>query len=216
MGIKKKDFDSEAAAWDENPGRVELANDIANAILKATALGPMMDIMDFGCGTGLLTTRLHSFVRSVTGIDSSPGMLDVLKAKIDENRLTNIVIQYLDLDRDEELKGRYDVIVSGMTLHHIKEIRPLLNQFYKVLAPAGSLCIADLDLDDGKFHESNEGVFHFGFDRESLRKDFLAAGFEEVADTTAAEVVKPDPEGEKRTFTVFLMIGKKKGNVPIL
>lgn len=209
MNTQKKDFNSEAATWDENPRRVKLADDVTNAILKSIELGPRMDIMDFGCGTGLLTLRLHSFVRSITGIDSSQGMLDVLNAKIHASNLTNVGTQYFDLDNGEELKGRYDVIVSSMTLHHVKVIRPLLNQFYKNLTPAGSLCIADLDLDDGKFHKSNEGVFHFGFDRGALRKDFLAAGFQDVADTMAAEVVRPDAKGERRKFTVFLMTGRK-------
>jgi 2-polyprenyl-3-methyl-5-hydroxy-6-metoxy-1,4-benzoquinol methylase len=205
----KKDFDSEAATWDEKPGRIKLANDIADAILKAVALDPSEDVMDFGCGTGLLTLRLHSLVRSMTGVDSSQGMLDVLNAKVGASNLANVRTQHFDLDHGEELKGKYDVIISSMTFHHIREIRPLLDHFYRVLTPAGSLCIADLDLDGGKFHESNEGVFHFGFDRASLRKDFLAAGFEDVADSTAAEVIKPDAKGDERKFTVFHMTGRK-------
>ena len=209
MDTTKRDFDTAAATWDANPRRVELARDIANAIKETVTLGPAMDIMDFGCGTGLLTLSLHSLVRSVTGVDSSQGMLDALTAKIREHELANVETQYFDLEQGEELKGSYDAIVSAMTFHHIKEIRPLLRQFYKILAPGGVLGVADLDVEGGKFHDSNEGVFHFGFDRGSLRKDFLEAGFEDVADTTAAEFVKPDFEGAERRFTVFLITGRK-------
>jgi ubiquinone/menaquinone biosynthesis C-methylase UbiE len=97
-----------------------------------------------------------------------------------------------------------------MTLHHVKEIRPLLDQFYRILTPSGYLCIADLDLDDGQFHDNNEGVFHFGFDRALLRKDFMKGGFNDIRDRTAAEVMKPSSDGGMRSFTIFLMTGRKK------
>ena len=34
MNIEKRDFDKEAASWDEHPARVKLAKDIAVAISK--------------------------------------------------------------------------------------------------------------------------------------------------------------------------------------
>ena len=209
INTERKDFDEEAAAWDEHPGRVKMAKDVADAISKEIVFTSEMDVMDFGCGTGLLTLRLQPLVNSITGIDSSQGMLDVLKTKIARQNLANVRTLYLDSDKGDVLTGNYHLIVSNMTLHHIKEIRPLLDQFYRITAPSGYLCIADLDPDDGKFHDSNEGVFHFGFEREALRRDFIAAGFEDVRHVTAAEVIKPGSDGVSRRFTVFLMIGRK-------
>ena len=77
------------------------------------------------------------------------------------------------------------------------------------LLPTGRLAIADLDLDDGKFHSNNDGVFHFGFDREKLRKSFTEAGFDNIQDISAAEIEKETLNNEIRQFTVFLMVGKK-------
>ena len=93
-----------------------------------------------------------------------------------------------------------------------RKSNPSSINFYKITAPAGDLCIADLDSDDGRFHDDNTGVFHFGFDRTALRKIFIETGFGGVRDITAAEVVKPANNGEMRRFTVFLMIGQKRGN----
>lgn len=149
MNVETKDFDKEAISWDEKPARVTLARDIANAILKQIVLRPDMDVMDFGCGTGLLTIQLQPLVRSITGVDSSTGMLDVLKTKIATLNLKNISAVHVDLDRGDTLAGNYDLVVSGMTLHHIKSIEPLIDQFYRIIAPSGYLCIADLDLDSG-------------------------------------------------------------------
>jgi ubiquinone/menaquinone biosynthesis C-methylase UbiE len=210
MTVEKRDFDKEAASWDEHPSRVRLANDVAGAITKQISLTSDMVVLDFGCGTGLLTLQLQPLVRLITGADSSKGMLAVFRKKIADRNLTNAKSLLLDPDKGDALTGNYHLIVSNMTLHHIKDIRPLLDQFHKVTAPGGYLCITDLDPDNGRFHDDNTGVFHFGFDRSSLRKAFMDAGFDKVKDTTAAEIVKPAPNGEMRRFTVFLMCGQKR------
>jgi hypothetical protein len=74
-----------------------------------------------------------------------------------------------------------------------------------------ALCIADLDPEGGLFHGDNTGVYHFGFDRKELRRALADAGFENIADATAAEVMKPAADGQLRRFTVFLMSGRKGG-----
>lgn len=212
MRSEKRDFDKEAASWDENPARVKLANDITHAISEQIALTPEMDAMDFGCGTGLLALRLQPLVRSITGVDSSRGMLDIFNAKIAKMELNKVKTLLIDLDKGDVLTGNYDLVLSNMTLHHIKEIEPLFTQFYKVTAPGGYLCIADLDLDDGQFHDNNTGVFHFGFDRAALHRVFMEAGFDNVRDIDAAEMMKPSINGEMRRFSIFLMIGRKRSD----
>jgi 2-polyprenyl-3-methyl-5-hydroxy-6-metoxy-1,4-benzoquinol methylase len=212
MSGEKRDFDKEAASWDQEAGRVKLANDVAEAISDEISLTPTIDVLDFGCGTGLLTLHLQPFVRSITGVDNSQGMLDILRAKIQTRNLSNVTSQYKDLDKGDILEGRYHLVVSSMTMHHIREISSLINQFSQVLAPQGSLCIADLDPDDGRFHGNNEGVFHLGFDRSVLRRAFMDAGFDDIRDRTAALVEKAVPEGGTQLFTVFLMTGRKSSS----
>jgi ubiquinone/menaquinone biosynthesis C-methylase UbiE len=209
MNTEKKDFDKEAANWDENPGRVKLAKEVARAITNQIALKLGMRLLDFGCGTGLLSIELQPRVGSVTGVDSSPGMLDIFKAKIARFKLNQIETVLFDLGKGASLEGRYDVVVSNMTLHHIKDIMPLFNLFYKITAPAGYLCIADLDLEDGQFHEDNTGVFHYGFDRTMLREFFSKAGFSNIREMTATEVRKPAKDGTVKRFPVFLMTARK-------
>jgi len=209
MNTEKRDFDKEAAAWDEKPARVRLATDIAAAITRQVPLTTAMDALDFGCGTGLLTLRLQPLVRSITGVDSSRGMLDIFKAKASALNLVNVEAKLCDLDSGDILSGSYDLVVSNMTLHHIKEIAPLLGQFHAVTAPGGTLCLADLDAEGGQFHEDNTGVFHFGFDRAALRSLCMDAGFVDIADLTATEIEKPDRSGALQRFSVFLLIARK-------
>jgi ubiquinone/menaquinone biosynthesis C-methylase UbiE len=207
MTTETRDFDKDAARWDEHPTRVQLAQDVASAIARAVPLGPTMDVLDFGCGTGIVTLQLAPSVGSVTGVDSSQGMLEVLNAKIDRQGHTNVTTRLLR--PGEDLAGAYDLIVSSMTLHHIEDTDALLTQFFRSLKAPGWLCVADLDPEQGEFHDDNTGVFHFGFERAALRRALVGAGFVDVHDVTAAEVVKPTPQGALRTFGVFLVAGRK-------
>lgn len=209
MNIEKRDFDKEAAAWDEKPVRIKLVKDVASAISEQIVLTSDMKALDFGCGTGLLTTRIEPMVGSITGMDSSQGMLDVFNKKVEMLNLTNVRSELVDIDKGEPLSGSYDLIVSSMTLHHIMDTKALLDQFYRILLPGGYLAVADLDLEEGKFHSDNTGVFHFGFDRAEVCKLFKEAGFDNVGDVTAAEVVKPTITGEMGKFSLFLMVGQK-------
>lgn len=208
--MERRDFNKDAATWDENPGRIKAANDIADALLKEIPLTSAMRVLDFGCGTGLLTLRLGPLVGSVVGVDSSAGMLDVLHAKILKSNIQNIKTWNLDLERGDDLGGEYDLVVSSMTLHHIRDIESLLSRLYKVLAINGCLCIADLDLDNGQFHDDNTGVFHFGFGREMLRSAFSRTGLDDIRVFDAAEIKKPSKNGVLRTFSVFGMVGFKR------
>lgn len=207
--MEKRDFDKEASTWDENPARVKLAQDIAEAIVRRGVLTPDTDAMDVGCGTGLLTVLLARKVRSVMAVDSSHGMLDALRAKTARLKLTNVKARLMDLDKGDALEGRYDLIVSSMTLHHIRDVASLFERFRRILAPGGHLALADLDSEGGLFHSDNTGVFHFGFDRSVLRRTLRDAGFTGIEDTTAAEVVKPIATGETERFTVFLLTGRR-------
>ncbi len=202
-------FDTRAAAWDDKPRRAKLAADVGRAICNTVKITPDMDVLDFGCGTGLLTLRFQPLARSVTGIDSSKGMLAVLEEKIQKQHLTNVTARCIDVEKGEVPDGTYDLIVSSMTFHHIREVRPVLAILSTLLNPGGTLAIADLDSDNGKFHDTPEGVFHNGFDRCIMKKHFETAGFENIRNRTAAIVQKESPSGEPRAFTVFLMTGMK-------
>ena len=133
----KHNFDKDAASWDDKPERIRMTQAIAKAIIEEIKLTPVMDVLDFGCGTGLLTLGLQPFVRSITGVDSSQGMLDVLNAKVKDQKLTNVKTLYLDIDKGGVLEGNYNLVTSSTTFHHIKNVKPVLDQFYNVLLPGG-------------------------------------------------------------------------------
>ena len=206
--MERKDFDKEAKQW-EDPFRTKLAGDVADAISREVKLSKDMDVMDFGCGTGLVTLRLQPLVRSITGVDSSPGMLAVLEEKIRTQGLKNIRPTFVDFEKGDLIAGQFHLIACSMTLHHIPDVAALFRLWFEKLLPGGRLCFADLDTEDGSFHPDNTGVFHFGFDRAQLKKLLYDTDFAEVRDTTATVLPRPVKGKGICDFPVFLIIAGK-------
>jgi len=204
----QSNFDKKAASWDEEPRRVKLAREVANAIITAVQPTAEMDALDFGCGTGLLTLFLQPHLRSITGVDSSRGMLDVLAGKVREQGLANVRTLLCDVGRGERPDGRYNLIVSGMTLHHVPDLAPLFRLFYELLLPGGIISVADLDKEDGTFHDDPTGVHHFGFERHIIKEMLADAGFTDFSDTTGAVIQKGSSE-RMRNYPVFLISARK-------
>lgn len=204
-----RDFNKEAQLWDEKPQRLKLADDVAAAITREVPITREMDILDFGCGTGLLTLRLQPVARSVVGTDSSEGMLTMLNQKIDQLQLANVTTQLCDVEKNILPSGPFDVVTSNMALHHIDDTEALIKSLTEILTSGGYLCLSDLDYEGGHFHDDNTGVFHFGFERSLLRSQLVEVGLVEIRDVTATSIKKPHPEGKEREFSVFLFIARK-------
>lgn len=200
-------FDQSAATWDDEPRRIALMQAVGEAILRQTRPTKDMDVLDYGCGTGLVSLFLLPHVRSVTGADASPGMLEVLRKKIAEGSITSMKAIRLNLEEDPLPVERFHVIATSMTMHHVADTRRVVRAFHDMLHPGGKLCIADLDTEPGVFHppEAAGSVHHHGFDRDWLKGQLAAAGFTDMHDVTAHTVHKPVDGGGERGFPVFLI-----------
>jgi ubiquinone/menaquinone biosynthesis C-methylase UbiE len=203
-----RDFDQAALEWDALASRVKLTTEIGDALLGRIKLAPTMDVLDFGCGTGLLSLRMAPSVRSLTGVDASQGMLDVMAGKAERQHRSNVRTRLIHPDGPASLEGEYDLIVSSMVFHHLETVRPTLERMYRVLRSGGMVCIADLDPDGGLFHGDPSGVFHEGFDRGDFAKELRAAGFSDVEFSPAASISRPGAAGVNQ-FTIFLAVGRK-------
>ncbi len=197
-------FDKAAAQWDAKSNRVNIAKSAVEAIKARVDLKDKV-ILDYGCGTGLLAYGLSDDAKEVIGMDSSRGMLEVFDQKAKDMGFENVHSRYHDAN-DHALEAHsYDVIVSSMTLHHIKDPASFIKECAKALTPGGALCISDLDEEDGCFHShGNEGVEHFGFSKAQLRSFYEAAGLEVRFLEDIHSVDK-----EHKSYPILLAVGVK-------
>ncbi len=164
--MSKDHFLVKAKEYDSSARRVQNVANIAELIKNRIDLSADMQLMDFGAGTGLLLERIAPFVNKITAIDISESMLTQLIAK--QNTI-DCKLSTLKLDLESnDINQQFDGIISSMTMHHIKVIPTMLKKFSKLLAPSGFIAIADLDTEDGSFHDEDTGVHHHGFDRDWL------------------------------------------------
>jgi len=200
-------FDSKARQWDDNPVFQERGLKIAEAIRKAVPLHRQMNALDYGCGTGLLSFPLKDELGSILLADSSGGMLEVVNEKITTQGVTNMTTLKLDLMVDPDPGQRFDLIVTAMTLHHVPDTDHILRVFYDLLQPGGTLCIADLDQEDGSFHGAEVDVHH-GFNQADLSRRAAHAGFADMQFQTVFSIAKAHESGT-RDYPVFLMTARR-------
>jgi ubiquinone/menaquinone biosynthesis C-methylase UbiE len=198
-------FDGLATQWDEDPKRVRMAEAVAEVMTRHLSLHQTQTLLEYGAGTGLIALRLYPYVRDLIALDSSDGMLAVLKNKLKRWNVETIQPRMGSWEGLGDLKDCVDVIVSSMTLHHVRDTSGILKAFHQTLRTGGQLAIADLDEEDGSFHGEPGVAEHKGFNREMFRQKCEDAGFEQIRFENAYSMVKSG-----KTFSVFLMTAQKK------
>jgi ubiquinone/menaquinone biosynthesis C-methylase UbiE len=205
-------FDNKAAEWDANAVRAALADSVARAIIAHMPVAKPANALEFGCGTGLVTTRIAPHCAQLTALDSSSEMLRMLGEKIAAASIANVRLLLLDFSRPEAAAGldrNYDFVCSSMTLHHIPDTASFLRELFGHMSPGGTLAMADLDAEDGLFHDDATEKVHHGFDREVLKTLLESAGFTSVSFMTAHVIEKKNREGNLSSYPVFLVTALK-------
>ncbi len=195
-------FDARAKEWDKKDMRVQGAKIIADAIMQQIPLHKKMELLDFGVGTGLLGFTLAPHVKQVYGVDTSAGMIKTLEEKNTKDLFIKPIHQDIIA---QPLEQSFDGVVSSMTLHHIEDLEKFFTQIYKNTKNGGFLAIADLTKEDGTFHSDNTGVYHFGFEKESLGDIVKRCGFKDIRFDIINTITKPH-----KNFDIFLLTASKK------
>jgi len=189
-------FDERAHLWDKNARRRAVALAVAENIEECVDVKNKV-VIDFGCGTGLLGYHFASRASTLVGYDTSPKMIEEFNKKSDSSSIW--------ATDDFASLPTADLIVSSMTLHHIRDIEATLAKLRDLLTEGGTLCIADLISEDGSFHDrGNEGVYHFGFDPKELEGILRTLGMEIVCSKIVYTIKK------HREFPLFLLCAKKR------
>jgi len=196
-------FDKQAVEWDLKPVRTELSQTIADFICEKIPVNKQFSILDYGCGTGLLTFLLADKVASVCAADVSDGMLAEVRKKISACNAKNIETVNFDITKGKLLSKKFDLIVSVMAIHHIVDINQAITKLAELLKSAGYLVIVDLCTEDGSFHTGGRTV-HNGLKPDELKKYFEDIGLCPADYQNIFEIEK-----NNRTYPVFCVYGRK-------
>lgn len=203
-------FNAEAAAWDANPFVHEASKHACKALLERFPALQLnadpqnsqgLDVLEIGCGTGLLSLELAPYTRQLVAVDAAEGMIEVLKRKLQSSNTngqppSNVIPVAALLEDPEDTRLppsdsgqngtlKYDLIISHLVLHHIPDVKGVLTTMLGCLKPGGSVALTDFE-DFGpeakRFHSKAkmEGVERHGIPRTWTEGLLKEVGFREV------------------------------------
>ena len=115
-------------AYYERPATLALAGDVAGR-----------RILDAGCGSGPLFAALRDRGAIVTGVDSSPGMLELARRRLGDGADLRVA----DLGSPLPFRdGEFDDVVASLVLHYLEDWAAPLAELRRVLKPGGRLIVS--------------------------------------------------------------------------
>jgi 2-polyprenyl-3-methyl-5-hydroxy-6-metoxy-1,4-benzoquinol methylase len=96
------------------------------------------DVLDVGCGDGLLAQRLAAVSRSVTGIDPDAAAIGRAADRLASHR--HVTVSQADFEEYQPGAHRFDLITFVASLHHM-DLRALLVKARELLTPTGELAV---------------------------------------------------------------------------
>jgi ubiquinone/menaquinone biosynthesis C-methylase UbiE len=156
--VTKNWFSNWSNEYDNTLGKIGFHTDLLSMMARHSAIRNGENVLDIGCGTGLLSLKLLQKTDClIIGIDNSKEMMAIFQDKIKRLKLeSKITCKMMDANGLNFKKDTFDKVVSSVTLHHIKNKTRLINKVYKVLKPGGVFAIGEIDMDTtGKHNDVN-------------------------------------------------------------
>lgn len=115
--------------------RYETPNDLVTLLLQHAAPGPRKwDVLDLGCGTGLVGLAVAPYANQLVGVDLSAKMLE-------KARLRNLYhrLEHLDLMNmmAKEISSSYDLVISADTFIYVGKLDDVVREVKRLLRPGG-------------------------------------------------------------------------------
>lgn len=135
-----------------------------------------LNILDLGCGTGLLGQELAAQLRikQIIGVDFSRLMLQKSQTKSIYNKLYHIeLLEYLQTH-----KAKYDLITAADVFNYIGDLKPIMVAAYQNLNHDGYLAFSVEALPTGTFKLMPTGRFQHTMDY--IQQIAAEAGFKNI------------------------------------
>ena len=129
------------AAWAEDyddPGNIVIALEQPAVWARLDGVAPGR-ALDAACGTGRHARRLADLGHEVTGVDLTPEMLERARERVPEARFAEGDLRALPAP-----DAAFDLVVCGLALAHVPDLRPAVAELARVLRPGGRLVVSVL------------------------------------------------------------------------
>jgi len=100
-------------------------------------------VLDVGCGTGRITTKLLRKGAKVFGIDVSPEMLSKAKEKTKKYG-SKCEFRIASAYKIPYERNKFDLVVCNLVLSHLKNLNKAMTEISRVLKVKGFLVISDI------------------------------------------------------------------------
>lgn len=143
--LSVKEFTKAAEIYEsDNAGVYNMCKKDYPDILKELEKESFNDLLDCGCGTGPMLTLLSQKYpeKHYTGIDLTPKMIEVAKAK----KMKNVELTVGDCEKLPFAENSFDVVICSESFHHYPNPQDFFNSVYRVLRPNGRLVLRDMTM----------------------------------------------------------------------
>jgi len=194
-------FKQHAAQWDRIR-RLHVADeDVEAEITAALADRPFRSVLDLGTGTGRMLELLGGEVERGLGIDLSPDMLALARARLDRAGLRHCSVRQGDIYDLPLPRDSFDVVIIHQVLHYLDDGARAIREAARVLRPQGRLLVVDFAPHDLEFLREEHAHLRLGFAAETVTQWMEQADLEVVAHRVLAP-------GSDRRIAVSLWLGR--------
>jgi SAM-dependent methyltransferase len=117
--------------------------DALRMIVEAAQPKPTDTVLDIACGGGIVVCAFAPHVRSATGIDVTPAMLEQARRLAAEKELSNVAWRQGDVTTLPYNEASFRIVVTRYSFHHFLDPRAVLREMVRVCAPGGRIVVVD-------------------------------------------------------------------------
>lgn len=174
-------FKAHAAEWDairslhvaESEVEARIAEILGVDEDGGRGLGRLVDI---GTGTGRMIELFGAKAQSALGLDRSPEMLRLARAKLAQAGLDRAELRQGDMYALPLASGSADVVILHQVLHYAQQPAAAIAEAARLLGPGGRLLVVDFAPHDREDLRSSAAHARLGFADDQMAHWFAAAG----------------------------------------